>query len=106
MTYILKDVLPIFTVDIKTSNPLTFEGTVFVIADNLLITCWHCVQQKLSDEVKYAVLVEDEKGKYTGYTFFEVLQDRNGHDLATARINRMKNFNQKFRGSFLWDYLI
>jgi V8-like Glu-specific endopeptidase len=97
--YTMKDIYPIFTLDESTGTPLTFEGTGFVIADNLFVTCWHCVQQKLSPNVKYAAIAKQEHEEYKGFTFFEVHQDVNGKDLATARVNLKKLNDLKIDGS-------
>jgi hypothetical protein len=83
------DVLPIFYWregdPEDTPDPVAFSGTGFRLTDDLLVTCWHCVEH---DEPGhgYAVVVE-EGDSYRAFTLHDVSQDANGSDLATARIH-------------------
>jgi len=79
---VARDILPIFVV--SAGNPvdtLSFEGTGFLVAPAVLVTCWHCVRRKLQNGERYAVVIEREQNVYP---LESVEQDPSGLDLATA----------------------
>ena len=81
------DILPILVIT-KTSpaKVLTFEGTGFLIAPNLFITCWHCVRKTLEENQTYAVCREQN---IELFPLINIQQDINNTDLATANVAMM-----------------
>lgn len=78
------DVLPIFVITTTTpARILTYEGTGFLIAPNLFVTCWHCVRKDLPTGQAYAVNREQKKELFP---LMNIQQDLNGTDLATANV--------------------
>lgn len=87
------DILPIMSVqqvqiraqgtDIKL---IDFHGTGFVIAKNLFVTCWHCVNSPLQDNDLYVVVIGSPAGNNEVLPLNNIEKDRNGHDLATANL--------------------
>lgn len=78
------DILPIFVITKTTpSKILSNEGTGFLIAPNLLITCWHCVRNPLEENQTYAV---NREQKAELFPLFNIQQDSNNTDLATANV--------------------
>lgn len=78
------DVLPIFVITKTTpANIISNEGTGFLIAPNLFITCWHCVRKSLEENQTYAVNRE-QKAEF--FPLFNIQQDSNNTDLATANV--------------------
>jgi hypothetical protein len=78
------DVLPILV--ITKSRPakiISYEGTGFLIAPNLFVTCWHCVRKELPDDQTYAV---NREQKVELFPLWNIQQDSNGTDLATANV--------------------
>jgi hypothetical protein len=68
--------------------PVSFEGTGFVVAPGLLVTCWHCVKTPPIAGHKYAVVVEQENGQgYLGVPLSQISQHPAGIDLAISRID-------------------
>jgi len=86
-----EDIHAIFAVDISKSPPqaISFAGTGFMVSANLLLTCWHCVADRLADNQAYiAVSVRDNKVRVDPrFRLQDVERDRNGSDLATARVD-------------------
>lgn len=84
-----RDVLPIFVIPkADPINPVSFQGTGFLIGLGLMITCWHCVREALPADQDYAVGVKsDDHDTYDSYVLSDISQDENGTDLATARVN-------------------
>lgn len=82
-----RDILPIFVVQrVQPAEPKCFQGTGFIIAPNLFVTCWHCVRAHLPDGGAYAAVIERGEGQYQALYLDNVAQDVNGTDLATANI--------------------
>lgn len=83
------DILPIVSVAGTEGVDCTGAfGTGFLIAPNLLITCWHCVRKQLPDGQRYAVpLQNDGSDEWRAYLLFDIERDRNDADLATAKID-------------------
>lgn len=84
-----RDVIPIFVISRGDPfNPVSFQGTGFLIGAGLLITCWHCVREPLPDDQDYAVgIKKDDHGSYDLLVLFDISRDENGTDLATARVD-------------------
>lgn len=82
-----KGIVPIFVV--APGNParlLEFRGTGFIIANGLLVTCWHVVQPDLSNGQRYGAAINE--GTHRSVFFlYNVQQDVNGTDLATANVH-------------------
>lgn len=83
-----RDILPVFVVTTPEAGQrlVSFQGTGFLIGKQVFVTCWHCVSAPLSDDQFYAVLVKVNGGYYRATALIEPQQDRNGADLATARV--------------------
>ncbi len=81
------DVVPIFVIT-KTvpAKIISNEGTGFLIAPNLLVTCWHCVRKPLEENQTYAV---NREQKAELFPLFNIQQDSNNTDLATANLAMM-----------------
>lgn len=81
------DILPIFVIT-KTSPAkiISNEGTGFLIAPNLFITCWHCLRKPLEENQTYAV---NREQKAELFPLFNIQQDRNNTDVATANVAMM-----------------
>lgn len=82
-------ILPIF-VGRHHANDLklvSFEGTGFVIAPGVLVTCWHCVAAKLPKDQFYAAIVqlEDSSG-YRAVYLRDITRHSDGLDLAVAKV--------------------
>lgn len=84
---LVKGIMPVFVV--KPGDPaklLQFCGTGFLVKKNLLISCWHVLKETLQNEQRYAVAVSSSSQKSISY-LFNVQQDLNGSDLATANLH-------------------
>jgi hypothetical protein len=82
-----QDILPLFVV--KTTEPaelVSFAGTGFVIAPRLLVTCWHCVSNRLPEGCRYAAVRASGTSGYQALHLAKVEQDELGNDIATAMI--------------------
>lgn len=78
------DILPIFVITKTTpAKIISNEGTGFLIAPNLLITCWHCVRNPVEENQTYAV---NREQKAELFPLFNIQQDGNNTDLATANV--------------------
>lgn len=80
-------ILPIVVSDLSRNPPKTvsFEGTGFLPASGLFVTCWHCVQAELPPRHTYAAVVF--RGDSTVcYPLSHIERDANGSDIAIARI--------------------
>jgi len=104
-------VLPVFIV--SSTNPselVSFQGTGFLIAPSLLVTCWHCVKARLPDECTYAVFRETNPNKWKPYLLSNVQQDHNGADLATANVDLRPTMrltlakDAGYLGTEVWTY--
>ncbi len=57
------DILPIFIMGIEEPlEPVKCTGTGFLIADHLLLTCWHCVDHVPEEDPGFYVLTEGTGG--------------------------------------------
>jgi hypothetical protein len=82
------DILPLFVVSTADPvEPLSIEGTGFLVAPGVLVTCWHCVSRQLPIGQQYAAVVSDGAGSYRAAPLRNVQQDANGSDLATANLD-------------------
>jgi hypothetical protein len=84
-----KGILPIFIVQPGPPEKLLdFCGTGFLIADGVLITCWHVLKAELPDGHHYGVALKDgTETKSEVFYLANIQQDLNGSDLATANVN-------------------
>ena len=82
------DILPIFIAPRRAPiEPISFEGTGFILRGGIFVTCWHCVRKALSAEHGYMVAVKQNGDDTLGALFLDKLcQDENGTDLATAAL--------------------
>ena len=82
------DILPIFVVDYadEPPPPVSHEGTGFLVAKGVLVTCWHCVRAELEGDLAYAVVKQLPNGQYAINRLVDIQQDPSGTDLATARV--------------------
>lgn len=88
------DILPIFM--LSTSGDIRleeFEGTGFLIAPHVLVTCWHCVSRPLAPGQAFMAAVRDEQGRYVPVQLTNVERDPAGSDLATATVNLLPQLN-------------
>ena len=82
------DVLPLFIVrrEGAPTAPIAFVGSGFVIADNVLVTCHHCVRSDIPDDQVYAAIHQRKYGSY-GAAFLEnITSHPRGFDLVTASV--------------------
>jgi hypothetical protein len=77
--------LPIFVMD-SNDKPLDFCGTGFVMARDVFITCWHCVERPLPSNHRYVAMTMDASEKCHPVPLVNLKQDTNGSDLATATV--------------------
>ena len=90
-----RDVLPIFVIPkADPVNPVSFQGTGFLIGPGLMITCWHCLREALPADHDYAVGIKsDNHDRYDSHVLFDISQDENGTDLAAARVDLQPNLS-------------
>lgn len=75
--------LPLFK--ISEGNLLEYLGMGFTVTDNLLVTCWHCVDVELNDGESIGAIIMREDGQNHIIMYLENIErDKNGLDLATA----------------------
>jgi hypothetical protein len=82
---VTRDILPLFVAEERGGTKVdlvSFEGTAFVVAPSVIVTCWHCVRRPLTERQAYAVGL----GQML-YPLTEVQQDPRGLDLAIARVD-------------------
>jgi hypothetical protein len=65
---------------------LAAAGTGFLIADGVVLTCWHCVAGPLEDDETYAAAVWNGNA-YLVKELSDVSQTATGHDLAVASVD-------------------
>lgn len=58
---LIDDILPIF-VSYGDGNIISAQGTGFLISNYRLITCWHCIKNKLEENQKYVVAKKINNG--------------------------------------------
>lgn len=81
------DILPIFVLAVSGSaqEAVSFEGTGFLVAPQVLVTCWHCVKAELPPGQLYVVPVGP-----TLYELSRIEPDPSGLDLATATVEELR----------------
>jgi|GEM_PF-5487821 len=106
-------ILPIFkTTKTKPYDLISFQGMGFIIAPNVFLTCWHCVDDPLRDNEQYAALVVKEDGSdHTVIHLSNIEKDTNGKDLATANHDYIPSeyvlklgLNDAAFGKEIWTY--
>lgn len=65
---------------------VAFRGTGFLIADGLLVTCWHCVSEPIEEGEMLVAAREINGGSFEPGELSDVSQDASGADLATAKV--------------------
>lgn len=84
----LRDVFPILAVEVgdtlNESNVVAVVGTGFRLGPDVLVTCWHCVQD---ERYVYVLSRGEEESGAVVYPLTDVAPDANGSDLATAKID-------------------
>jgi len=81
------DILPIFiTTKPDTVDPARFRGMGFLMAPNILITCWHCICDPLEKGQQYAAVVK-EGARYTTHPLLNTEQHPLGLDIALAQVD-------------------
>lgn len=82
-----QDIFPIVVSDLSTSPPRTvsFQGMGFLVAPNLLLTCWHSVETQLPPGQAYFAGVI-QGNQYYRFPLSKIERDQNGSDLATAKV--------------------
>jgi hypothetical protein len=78
-----RDITPIFLA--RGDEPLAFVGTGFLLARHVFVTCWHCVEKRPDPGCHY-IAAPREAGHFTPWPLVDLEQDRNGADLALARV--------------------
>lgn len=59
-----QDVFPIFALRVDCPEPLSFQGTGFLIPPGVFVTCWHCVEKPLEENQVCAVGLKQSGGEY------------------------------------------
>jgi hypothetical protein len=83
---ILRNILPVVITESNTLRPVSFRGTGFLIAPNILITCWQCVRDALHEKQRYSIMLEEGSG-YSIHNLSNIKQHSGGLDLAIAQID-------------------
>ncbi len=80
-------VLPVFVYDNGgRGQPIEFCGTGFVIARDVFVTCWHCVNRPLSAGQRHVAVTLDAEENTIPVVLENLEQDAGGGDLASATI--------------------
>jgi hypothetical protein len=81
------DILGVFVVtDADGGRVVSYEGTAFIVAPHLIVTCWHCVRRELPAAEHYAVAVQ---GDNNFHHLSDIEPDPAGLDLATAHVDEL-----------------
>jgi hypothetical protein len=88
-----RDIFPIFAVTLPEAGQrlISFHGTGFLIGKQVFVSCWHCLDKSLPADQFYAALVRINGG-YRAVALIEPERDRNGTDLATAKVTLNPEF--------------
>lgn len=82
-----RDILPVFVVRRGDPvEPLSLEGSGFLLGSGLFVTCWHCVAKKLEPGLAYAAILPLPNKEYAAVFLADLERDWNGCDLATAKV--------------------
>ncbi len=89
-----RDILPVFVMDFSNnlSRVTAHTGTGFLVGKNVIVTCWHCVRSELKPNERYVAIRPSPSGWEDISELSDIEQDRNGSDLATARIEFAPEF--------------
>jgi hypothetical protein len=80
-------VFPVLLVDPSAERPTrSVCGTGFMLPGGLFVTCWHCVQTPPPLGHMYATARQRRDGTYEFLELSDLERDRNGADLALARL--------------------
>lgn len=106
-----RDVLPLFAVTPGTNKIESFLGTGFLIAAGVLVTCWHCGRDALTDGYEVVAATKGASpGNYLVSPVRDFEQDPTGADLATGRIDLLATMGFSLAsepvpiGSDVWSY--
>jgi len=93
------DVFPIYTIKPSRNEErqLEYSGTGFLIADGVLITCWHCIIDDLQPREFYAVMVEQD-GEEKIYPLTEIIRHPWKIDMAKAHVDLNCRFGFELAG--------
>lgn len=81
-------VLPVFIYDGSgNGQPIEFCGTGFIIARDVFVTCWHCVNRPLSEDQRYVAVTLDAEENTLPLVLENLERDAGGADLASATIH-------------------
>jgi hypothetical protein len=82
------DIVPLLTADLSVTPAklFSYEGTGFLIAPGLLVTCWHCVETQRPG-VSYCAFISRDTGNHSLHRLSNIGQDEHGTDLATANVD-------------------
>ena len=81
-------VMPVFIYDGNgQGKPVEFCGTGFVIARDVFVTCWHCVNKPLCEDHRYVAVTLTTEQKAVPVVLENLERDANGADLAAATIH-------------------
>jgi Trypsin-like peptidase domain len=103
------DVFALFAVEPDGSSIRDFLGTGFLLAGGILVTCWHCVRGPVEAGLVVAA-VQGGDDFIPAFVLRDLAQDRNGSDLATARLDRVQLFGLELAtasvdtGTDVWSY--
>lgn len=89
---VTRDIVPLFAID-KVGGHGTlgdFLGTGFVVADGVLVTCWHVVSKACASGVSIVALISGNADTNVK-ALTDVAPNPAGHDMATARVDMASN---------------
>jgi hypothetical protein len=103
------DVFALFALEADGSSIRDFLGTGFLLAGGILVSCWHCVREAVEAGLPVAA-VETGDDFIPALVLRDLEQDRNGSDIATARLTRLPLFGLELAagpadtGTDVWTY--
>src|SRR5262249_31763661 len=90
---------------------LSHEGTGWLAADNLLVTCWHCVRKSPGENEAYvAAILPPGSTQHVSRVLENISQDLSGADLSTANIDHRAELRFELddreaqHGSQVWTF--
>ena len=78
-----RDITSIFLA--RGEEPISFAGTGFILARQVFVTCWHCVEHPPEPGTQY-IAASRVDGKFKALPLMDLQQDQNGSDLALAKV--------------------
>lgn len=97
-----RDIVPLVTLDFNGAKPslVRYEGTAFLIAARVIVTCWHCVAVERPGH-RFCALITAAENDVTYHPLSNVAKDANGADLATASVDLMPTIGLELGGDVL-----